>query len=126
MTLILKMAMMITIIFFLYSGTKRFLSPWRKLYSSQKHQQCYLLDERHNAHKNFTLTYKGLLFEGEKYLRDKNDPESVSSILISTASSADADSLTRDDFLYIKEQVKLHYPEAEIEWEESLQDLSAK
>ena len=126
MALILKMAIMITIIFFLYSGIKRFLSPRHKLYSFQKHQQFYLLDERHNAHKNFTLTYRGLLFEGEKYLQDKNDPESVSSILISTSSSAEADYLTRDDLLYIEEQVKLHYPEAEIEWEESLQDLSVK
>ena len=121
MVLILKMALLSTIIFFLYKGIKQFLSPQCKLYSSQKHNQFFLLDERHNARKNFTLTYKGLLFEGEKYLRNGNDPESVCSILISAASPTDAACVTKDELLYIQEQINLHYPEAEVDWEEPLQ-----
>lgn len=124
MALILKIAIVMTIIFFFYKTAKRFLNPTRKLYSSQKHKQFFLLDERHNARKNFSLTYKGLLFEGEKYLRNRNDLESVSSILISAASPADANSVTKEDLLFIEEQIKLHYPEAEVDWEEPLQGLS--
>ncbi len=120
MALILQIAILFTIIFFLYKGIKRFLNPMRKLHSCQKHKQFFLLDERHNARKNFSLTYKGLLFEGEKYLRKKNDPESVSSILISAASPDDAN-VTREDLLYIEEQIKRHYPEAKVDWEEPLQ-----
>lgn len=123
MALILQIAIIFTIFYFLYKGVKRFLHPARKLRSSQKHKQFFLLDEKHNARKNFTLTYKGFLFEGEKYLRDGEDTESVNSILISAVSPADAESLTQADLFYIEEQVKQHYPEAEVEWEEPLQTL---
>lgn len=123
MALILKIAIIFTIFYFLYKGAKRFLHPARKLQSSRKHKQFFLLDEKHNARKNFTLTYKGLLFEGEKYSRNEEDSEAICSIFISADSPANTDSLTQADLLYMEEQIKQHYPEAEVEWEEPLQSL---
>ena len=61
---------------------KFILNPKRKLELAHEQKRYYYLDDPNNVRKNFLLTYKGVLFEGEKYLGTTEDSFDVISIFI--------------------------------------------
>ena len=75
------------IIFLIYSAIKYLLNPKRKLELAHEQKQFYFLDYKNDVRKNFHLTYKGVLFEGEKYLgTTENAFEVVSVFYLATSS----------------------------------------
>lgn len=97
----------------LYITIKFVNKPLRKLKSAQKRKAFYMLDDPADVRKNFILTYKGLLFEGEKY---PNETSEVTSIFIWLHNRQSNGNLNSDDVDAIEKILYRHYPSATIDW----------
>ncbi len=75
-----------------------------------------------NVRKNFQLTYKGTLFEGEKYLASTSKSFAVVRIYMK-ANKDDLQGLRHEDFRFIEEEIRLHYPEATVEWNTPIKEF---
>src|SRR5690606_41891769 len=82
MRIIVRIAIFAAIIFLIYSAIRYLLHPKRKLELAHEQKKFYFLDEPNNVRKNFLLTYKGVLFEGEKYLGTTEDAFDVVSVFV--------------------------------------------
>lgn len=97
----------------IYVIFRSFFSTAAKLKLACRRQTFYLIDDRKNVHRNFLFTYKGGLFEGEKYLGTAERASDVVSISLSFIEKVD---LTNSDLLFIEKKILEYYPSAEIEW----------
>ena len=97
----------------LYITLKHINKPVRKLKAAQKKKAFYMLDDPADVRKNFFLTYKGLLFEGEKY---PNHNDEVESIFIWHHNNNDWELLGKEDILEIEKKIFRHYPATRIDW----------
>lgn len=127
MFVILIRIMIIALFFFLiYSLFKYLFNPKRKLELAHEQKQFYLLDDKENVRKNFTLTYKGVLFEGEKYLGTTSHSFEVVSIFIWTKTENKLNGFSIFDFNYIQDRLMLEYPYAKIEWKSPVKEFLLK
>jgi cbb3-type cytochrome oxidase subunit 3 len=124
--LLLRILLIALILFLVYTGFKYLFNPKRKLELANEQKQFYLLDDKVNVRKNFLLTYKGVLFEGEKYLGTTTNAFEVVSIFIWAKSTSKLQGLTLADFSHIEDQVKKHYPYAKIDWKSPIKELLIK
>ncbi|MFB4210709.1 sigma-w pathway protein ysdB [Shouchella sp. JSM 1781072] len=126
MLVILFQILMITaIIVIAYSLIKYTLKPERKLSKAQEKREFYFLDDEDNVRKNFFITYKGLMFEGEKYLEATSDSFDVTRIQMHT----DAHTLKGfryEDFHFLEEEIRIRYPQAVIEWNQPVKAFLKK
>ncbi|WP_010678369.1 hypothetical protein [Bacillus timonensis] len=120
--LLIRFVLLLLIIFLLYRIFKYILNPKRKLELAQEKQEFYLLDDQANVHKNCFITYKGVLFEGEKYLGSTKKAFEVVSIFI-WAKKDNLKGLTYTDFQYIERRIKENYPHAKIDWKSPIKEL---
>ena len=102
------------------------MSPKRKLELAYEQKKFYFLDDPKNIRKNFLLTYKGVLFEGEKYLGTTERAFDVISIFVWTKSPAELKGLTYDDFNIIERKIKSVYPNAKIDWKSPIKEFLTK
>lgn len=102
------------------------LSPKRKLELAHNQKKFFLLDDSENVRKNFFITYKGVLFEGEKYLGTTASSFEVISILIWTKTPNKLKGLTKKDFQFMEEKIKNSYPYAKIEWKSPIKEFLQK
>lgn len=123
---LLRFVLFATIIFLIYSVIKYILSPKRKLELAHEQKKYYFLDYEENVRKNFLLTYKGVLFEGEKYLGTTKHAFEVVSIFIWPRNTASLKGLVRDDFLFIERKIHEHYPNAKIDWKSPIKEFMIK
>ncbi|MBB6445666.1 sigma-w pathway protein ysdB [Bacillus benzoevorans] len=114
------------ILFLIYRMIKFILNPKRKLESAHEQKRYYFLDDPNNVRKNFFLTYKGVLFEGEKYLGTTDDSFDVVSIFIWSHSTAALKGLVREDFQFIEERVRSYYPYAALDWKSPVKEFLQK
>lgn len=124
--LLLRLLLIALIFFLVYAMFKYLFNPKRKLELAHEKKQFYILDDKGNVRKNFSLTYKGVLFEGEKYLGTTSNAFEVVSIFIWANSSSRLQGLTLDDFSYIEAEVKKRYPYAKIDWKSPIKELLNK
>lgn len=124
--LLLRILLIALILYLVYTGFKYLFNPKRKLELANEQKQFYLLDDKVNVRKNFLLTYKGVLFEGEKYLGTTTNAFEVVSIFIWAKSTSKLQGLTLADFSHIEDQVKKHYPYAKIDWKSPIKELLIK
>lgn len=124
--LLLRLLLIALILFLIYSGIKYLFNPKRKLELAFEQKQFYILDEKENVRKNFLLTYKGVLFEGEKYLGTTTNAFEVVSIFIWAKSSSKLQGLTLEDFSHIEVQVTNRYPYAKVDWKSPIKELIVK
>ncbi|OAS88832.1 MULTISPECIES: sigma-w pathway protein ysdB [Metabacillus] len=124
--LLLRILLIALILFLVYTGFKYLFNPKRKLELANEQKQFYLLDDKVNVRKNFLLTYKGVLFEGEKYLGTTTNAFEVVSIFIWAKSTSKLQGLTLADFSHIEDQIKKHYPYAKIDWKSPIKELLIK
>jgi prepilin signal peptidase PulO-like enzyme (type II secretory pathway) len=124
--LFLRILLIALIIFLVYSGFKYLFNPKRKLELAHEQKQFYFLDDHANVRKNFSLTHKGVLFEGEKYLGTTTNAFEVVSIFIWAESTSTLKGLTVEDFTYIEDQIKHRYPFAKVEWKSPIKELLSK
>ncbi len=120
--LFIRFAIILLIIFLLYRIFKYVLNPKRKLELAHEKREFYWLDDQANVHKNFFLTYKGVLFEGEKYLGSTNKSFEVVSIFV-WAKTDNLKGLTYTDFQYIERRIKEIYPHAKMDWKSPIKEL---
>jgi len=102
----------------LYITLKYINKPIRRLKVAQKKKAPYFLDNPTNARENFFITYKGFLFEGEKYM---NHSLKVVSIFIHPTKSINLDEMRKKDFQEIEKMIHWRYPEANIDWKSTEQ-----
>ena len=105
---------------------KYIANPKRKLELAHEQKQFYFWDIHENVRKNFLLTYKGVLFEGEKYLGTTNNAFEVVSVFIWAKDPDKLQGLEREDFLKIQDEVKKHYPNARIDWKNPIRNFLNK
>ncbi|MFD2446287.1 sigma-w pathway protein ysdB [Bacillus sp. CGMCC 1.16607] len=119
----IRLLLLAFIFFLVYYLIKYIFNPKRKLELAREQRKFYFYDDSNNVRKNFLVTYKGVLFEGEKYLGTTNDAFEVVSIFIWPRNVAALKGMTRDDFLFIEEKVIEQYPTAKIDWKSPIKEL---
>ena len=82
-----------------------------------------MLDKKENIRKNFLLTYKGVLFEGEKYLGTTDKAFEVISIFIFPKNTSKLQGLEKRDFEFIEKEVRRAYPNAIIDWKSPIKEF---
>lgn len=123
MVIIFRLLLAGLILFLIYSACKYLFNPKRKLELAKEKKQFFLLDDKENVRKNFFLTYKGVLFEGEKYLGMTKNSFEVVSILISAESVHKLQGFTIGDITYLEEKIKEHYPFSTVNWKSPINEL---
>ncbi|PLR68364.1 MULTISPECIES: sigma-w pathway protein ysdB [Bacillaceae] len=124
--ILLRLLLLAIIVFVLYSLVRYVVNPKRKLELALEQKQFFLLDERDNVRKNFFLTYKGVLFEGEKYLGTTDQAFEVVSIFMWTGNPSQLQGLTLSDFEFIEGKVKDRYPHAALDWKSPVKEFLLK
>ncbi len=114
------------ILFLIYRTIKFILNPKRKLELAHEQKRFYLLDDPNNVRKNFLLTYKGALFEGEKYLGTTNTQFDVVSIFIWPHSVNALKGFVREDFRFLEQIIQVDYPNAKIDWKSPVKEFIQK
>ncbi|QHS22968.1 sigma-w pathway protein ysdB [Virgibacillus sp. MSP4-1] len=120
--ILFRLLIIFAIIFFIYAAYKYIVNPKRKLEIAQENQSFYFYDEE-NVKKNFLLTYKGALFEGEKYLGTTEDAFEVVTITVSTRSPDRLVGISREDLYFIEKEILIRYPHAKVEWRHPIKKI---
>lgn len=110
-------------ILLIYTAYKYVINPKRKLEIAQEKKQFYFLDDPENVKKNFLLTHKGVLFEGEKYLGTTENSFDVVSISVWTSHPNKLKGFDREDLYFVEGEILIHYPHAKIEWKNPINRL---
>lgn len=124
--LLLRVLLIAVFVFLIYTAFKYLFNPRRKLELAHEKKQFYLLDDRDNVRKNFMITYKGALFEGEKYLGTTQQSFEVVSIFIWSKTESRLQGLAFSDFTYIEDKLKAHYPYAKVKWKSPVKEFLQK
>lgn len=123
---VIRFLLFALIIFLIYTVIKYLLNPKRKLELAHEQKRFYLLDYKNNVRKNFFVTYKGVLFEGEKYLGTTENAFEVVDVFIWPHNVSALNGLVREDFLFIEKKVQELYPNADIDWKSPIHEFMKK
>ncbi|KGX89069.1 sigma-w pathway protein ysdB [Pontibacillus litoralis JSM 072002] len=123
MVFVLRLLIFIAIIAIIYTGYKYIVNPKRKLELAQEKKHFYFHDDPDNVKKNFLLTYKGILFEGEKYLGTTENSFDVVSISVWVKQPERLKGIDRQDLYFIEKEILIRYPHATIEWKNPINQL---
>ncbi|MBM7571967.1 sigma-w pathway protein ysdB [Aquibacillus albus] len=121
--LLFRFLIFIAIILLLYTGYKYIMNPKRKLEVAKDKKDFFFLDDPDNIKRNFLLTYKGILFEGEKYLGTTERSFDVVNIIVQAHNPGELKGLERNDLYFLEKEILIHYPYAEVEWKYPLDKL---
>ena len=123
MIVLLRLIILAFVIYLFYRGISFLLDPKRKLDEAVEKNDYYFYDDVKNVRKNFFITYKGALFEGEKYLGTTADSFEVVSIFIWVKDTMSLQGLTKEDFRFLENEIYMNYPEAKISWKNPIEKL---
>ena len=123
MGLLIRFVIIAFIVYLFYRGIRYLLDPKRKLDEAYEQEQYYYYDDVKNVRKNFFITYKGALFEGEKYLGTTEDSFDIVSIFVWVKDETKLQGLTKDDFQFLASEINSNYPKAEISWKNPIEAL---
>lgn len=123
MVWMLRYVLLILIIFLLLILGKLPFTPNKRCWLARKQKRFYLDDDINNFRKNFILTYKGAVFEGEKYLGTKVNAFDVISIIIWIQDAEALDGFNREDFRFIEQKIHEQYPLAKLDWKKPIHPL---
>jgi hypothetical protein len=118
----LRILCLFLLIFLLLQGIRHALSVPRKLEAARSRKRFLVIDNKNDHRKNILLTYKGVIFEGEKYLGIAEESFAVISILLRPWNSEGLSGMARADFLFIEDELLKSYPHALIEWKSPLKN----
>ncbi|GAF67039.1 hypothetical protein BTS2_3947 [Bacillus sp. TS-2] len=121
--ILFRLLLLIAILVIAYSALRYLFHPRRKLEVAHDKRQFFFLDDDKNVRKNFLVTYKGVMFEGEKYLGTTNDSFQIVSIYMWARKTENLKGLSREDFTFIEEDIALRYPNAKINWKSPIKEL---
>lgn len=123
MALLIRFLILLLFILLVYKIVKYIINPKRKLELAHEQQRIYLLDDPKNTQKNLLLTYKGVMFEGKKFLGTTEKAFEVITILIWPHKAHKLQGVEREDFYFIEKELLVHYPDAEIEWKSPVKEF---
>lgn len=123
MALLIRLFIIVLLIYGFYKIFSYIFDPKRKLDEAYEKGQYYFYDDVKNVRKNFFITYKGALFEGEKYLGTTDQSFEVISIFVLVHNVMDLQGLTKDDFLFLQDEILVSYPDATINWKSPIEQL---
>ncbi|OCS88372.1 sigma-w pathway protein ysdB [Caryophanon tenue] len=121
--LLIRLAILVLIVCVIVYGLRFLTNKRRKLEAAQAKHAFYFYDEAKNARQNFFITYKGALFEGEKYLGATANTLDVTTIFIDIVDDFQLQGFTKEDFLFLEQQIQVHYPHATINWKSTIEQL---
>jgi hypothetical protein len=120
---VIRFLLLLLLLVLIYQFIKFVGSPKRKLELARKQKRYFLYDHQDNVRKNFLLTYKGVMFEGEKYLDRTKDSFDVVSISISPQEATSLKGLVHEDFHDIEQKIKRQYQSARIDWKSPVKEF---
>ncbi|MEL3974735.1 sigma-w pathway protein ysdB [Rossellomorea oryzaecorticis] len=123
---LIRLFILALIIYLFYRSIKYIIDPKRKLELAQEQKRFYFLDDQENVRKNFYITYKGVLFEGEKYLGTTEKSFEVVSIFVWANNISSLKGVGYEDFQYVQNEIKERYPNAKIDWKSPIHEFMRK
>lgn len=124
MTGLLFRFLIIALVIYIFYKCVRFLTdPKRKLDEAYERGQYYFYDDNKNVRQNFFISFKGALFEGEKYLGTTENAFEVVSIFVWAKDPGKLQGLTKKDFEYLQNEIQISYPMAKINWKSPIEQL---
>lgn len=126
MGLIIRFIIIALIIYLFYRGIRYLTDPKRKLDDAYDEGRYYFYDDVKNVQKNFFITYKGAMFEGEKYLGTTKNSFDVITIFVWVKNEAKLQGFTKDDFYFLQSEILSNYPTATINWKNPIEELMNK
>jgi len=123
MVLLIRFIIIAFIVYLFYRGIRYLTDPKRKLDDAYAEEKYYFYDEVNNVRKNFFLSYKGAMFEGEKYLDKADDSIDVISIFIWVKDETKLQDFTKADFHFLSSKILSNYPKASISWKNPIERL---
>ena len=120
---ILRLLIIALIIYLFYKILRYLFDPKRKLDEAYEKDQYYYYDDIKNVRKNFFITYKGAMFEGEKYLGTTEQAFEVVSIFIWIKDPSKLQGFTKEDFYFLQKEILMNYPDATINWKSTIEQL---
>lgn len=121
--LLFRLLLLIAVFILAYSAIKYFINPKRKLEMAHDKKLFYFYDDHQNVRKNFLITYRGVLFEGEKYLGTTENAFDVVTVQVWAKNPNKLKGLNKEDFYFIEKEIKSTYPNATINWKSPIKDL---
>lgn len=121
--MIFRLILIAVLIYAVYRVLKYLFDSQRKLDEAIEKETYYFYDDSKNARKNFFIAYRGAMFEGEKYLGTTSDSFDVVSIFVWIHDPVKLQGMTRDDFLFLENEIRMSYPHAEISWKNPIEEL---
>jgi hypothetical protein len=121
--LFFRLLILIAVFILAYSTTKYFVNPKRKLELAHEKKQFYFLDDKQNVRKNLLVTYRGVLFEGEKYLGTTDRSFEVVTVNVWVKNPDKLQGLNKEDFYFIEKEIVLSYPNATVNWKSPIKEL---
>lgn len=118
-----RLLILLAVMVLIYSGWKYVTDPRRKMETAQRKKHFYFWDDPKDARKNLFITYRGVQFEGEKYIGATEDEFVVTSILMRIVEPGQLFGLNREDFYQIEREVYAAYPSADITWQNPVGDF---
>ncbi|MBP3949720.1 sigma-w pathway protein ysdB [Bacillus suaedae] len=126
MIYVFRILILIALLILTYSAFKYLFHPRRKLEQAHEKKQYFFYDDDKDVRKNFLLTYKGVMFEGEKYLGTTNDSFDIVTVYIWVKHPEKLAGLTKEDFTFITDDVQVRYPSTKVEWKSPIKEFLKK
>lgn len=123
MAIIIRFIVIALILYLFYRLLRYVLDPKRKFDAAVQNKSYYFYDDVRNARKNFFITLRGAVFEGEKYLDTTEGAFDVVSIFVWAENPDSLEDLTKEDFLFLEKEIRMNYPNAAINWKNPIEQL---
>ncbi|HLR14288.1 MAG TPA: sigma-w pathway protein ysdB [Bacillota bacterium] len=124
MVIILFRVLIILALFFIFFAAVQYIrSPQRKIQKAKEMYSFYFLDEPEDNKKNLQFTYKGCLFEGEKYLGTTETAFEVVNIDVTVRRPIELRGITKTDLAFLEEEILSKYPYATVNWKHPINQL---
>ncbi|AJD91718.1 sigma-w pathway protein ysdB [Jeotgalibacillus malaysiensis] len=124
--ILLRVAITLLILYLLYKGIKYLFDPKRKLELAHEKEEYFFHDDARNPRKNFFITYKGVMFQGEKYLGEADKSFDVINIFVWPDDPSNLQGFRVEDFRFMETEIKSNYPHAKIDWKSPIRELLGK
>ena len=123
MSIFFRFLLIVAIIIIAYSAIKYILNPKRKFELAHEKKEFFFYDDRNRVKKNFLVTYKGVLFEGEKHLGTTERAFDIVRTVVWVRDQEKLNGLDREDFHVIEQEILIHFPSANIEWKSPIKEF---
>ena len=121
--ILIRFLILALVVYLFYRGIAYLMDPKRKLDAAYEKGSYYFYDDVKNVRKNFFISYKGALFEGEKYLGTTDHAFEVVSIFVWAKDTMKLQGFTKDDFLFLEKEILMNYGDADISWKNPIEQL---